>query len=132
MQELYDTFQDYRPLQIRDAFKYLDKRNRKDGELTDRLELILLVLSIQSNWWDLEEEPPCLYYLFLFDYEYSSEGNYLMPEYIDILLALGKDFMAHNKEEYDMFMSEYISITNMQISHIKEKINDIISERDLE
>lgn len=127
-QELYDTFHTKMSITLEEVFSYLEKKGWRDGNVTDRLELILLTLSCLSNWWNLEDTPPtCQIFLMYFDYEYSNPGNYLMKEFIDILLSFGIDLIACNEHEFKNIRATYKKISDYQISQVKELLDDIES-----
>ena len=52
-----------------------------------------------------------------------------MEEYMDILLTIGKDFLAYNKNEYEDILSQFRIINDAQISKVNNNIEGILSER---
>ena len=60
-----------------------------------------------------------------FDYEYSSKGNYLMSEYVDLLLTFGRDFIAFNKDDYNGILSFIEDVQNAWVASVDEFITDI-------
>jgi len=131
-QELYDSFNSYMPIETRVVTKLVEKQiNDKhyDEEAHgDKFELLITAISCLSDWWDIEETPPGFFYIMNFDYEYSSKGNFLMPEYIDFLLSFGKDFIAFNKDEYNNILSLIEDVKNAWVASVDEFIDDIESD----
>ena len=128
-QELYDSFNSYMPTTTKYAIDLVEKqikdKSYKEEIYGDRFELLIRTINCFSVWADIEETPPGFFYIMSFDYEYSSKGNYLMPEYIDLLLAFGRDFISFNKDSYNGVFSFIENIQNAWDASVAEFIADI-------
>jgi hypothetical protein len=115
-QELYNSFNSYMLTTTKYAIDLVEKqikdKSYKEEIHGDRFELLIRTINCFSVWTYIEETPPGFFYIMNFDYEYSSKGNYLMPEYIDLLLAFGKDFIAFNKHDYNSILPLIENVQN--------------------
>ena len=127
--ELYDSFNSYMPIEIKYATELVEKqikdKSYKEEIHGDRFELLIKTISCFSVWSDIEETPPGFFYIMNFDYEYSSKGNYLMSEYVDLLLTFGRDFIAFNKDDYNGILSFIENVQNAWVASVDEFITDI-------
>jgi len=130
-QELYDSLNSYMPIETKFANKIVDMQIKdkqyKEEIYGDRYEILIRTICCFSNWCDIEETPPGFFYIMNFDYEYSSKGNYLMPEYVDLLLTFGRDFIAFNKDEYNKILPFIENVQNAWVASVDEFIADIES-----